>query len=49
MAATQEEPHDWKWLLYLLPAVVVITIVGLSLIYAQFVKPHLRPHWLGPK
>lgn len=49
-AEVRDEPSPGdpgRWLLYLLPFVGVLTIVGLSLLYARFVTPHLRPRWLG--
>ena len=36
-----------RWLLYVVPLVMLVVIVMLSLLYAHFVTPHLRPRWLG--
>jgi len=36
-----------RWLLYSIPIVVVFTIIVLTVIYNTYMKPHLKPHWLG--
>lgn len=34
------------WLLYGLPAVVIVGLLLLGLLYGRFVQPHLRPTWV---
>jgi|APCry1669189000_1035189.scaffolds.fasta_scaffold02116_9 hypothetical protein len=40
-------PASGRWLLYTLPLAIVLFIGLLTVLYARFAAPHLRPHWLG--